>query len=206
MTPDEYLTHDATALAALVADGRGHGPRAAGPGARSGATQVNPAINAVVMDLERRRRRPRGRPRRSSGPFAGVPFLIKDLGQEYAGFPTSNGSRALADDVADRHALVTQRFLDAGLVVFGKTNTPEFGAKGITESELWGPARNPWNTAHTPGRLVRRLGRRGRGRASCRRPGPTTAAARSASPRPATGSSASRPAAASAPTVRRPAR
>ena len=46
---------------------------------------------------------------------------------------------------------MTQRFLDAGLVIFGKTNTPEFGAKGITEPELWGPARNPWNTAHTPG-------------------------------------------------------
>ena len=46
---------------------------------------------------------------------------------------------------------MTQRFLDAGLVVFGKTNTPELGAKGVTESELLGPARNPWNTAHTPG-------------------------------------------------------
>ena len=46
---------------------------------------------------------------------------------------------------------MTQRFLDAGLVIFGKTNTPEFGAKGITEPELWGAARNPWNTAHTPG-------------------------------------------------------
>ena len=86
-----------------------------------------------------------------SGPFAGVPFLIKDLGQEYAGFPTSNGSRALADDVAEEHALVTRRFLDAGLVIFGKTNTPEFGAKGVTEPELWGPARNPWNLGHTPG-------------------------------------------------------
>ena len=46
---------------------------------------------------------------------------------------------------------VTQRFLDAGLVIFGKTNTPEFGAKGVTEPELWGAARNPWRTAHTPG-------------------------------------------------------
>ena len=80
-----------------------------------------------------------------------MPFLIKDLGQEYAGFPTSNGSRALANDVAEEHALVTRRFLDAGLVIFGKTNTPEFGAKGVTEPELFGPARNPFNLAHTPG-------------------------------------------------------
>ena len=86
-----------------------------------------------------------------SGPFAGVPFLIKDLRQQYAGYPTSNGSRALVDDVATENALVTQRFLDAGLVIFGKTNTPEFGLKGITEPTLWGPARNPWNLALTPG-------------------------------------------------------
>ena len=46
---------------------------------------------------------------------------------------------------------MTQRFLDAGLVIFGKTNTPEFGAKGVTEPDLLGPARNPWNLAHTPG-------------------------------------------------------
>ena len=92
-----------------------------------------------------------GPPSRLSGPFAGVPFLVKDLAQEYAGFPTTNGSHALVDDVADEHALVTQRFLDAGLVVFGKTNTPEFGAKGITEDDLLGRARNPWNLAHTPG-------------------------------------------------------
>ena len=86
-----------------------------------------------------------------SGPFAGVPFLVKDLGQEYAGFPTSNGSRAPAGDLADRHALVTQRFLDAGLVVLGQTNTPEFGAKSVTEPGLWGAARNPWHLGRTPG-------------------------------------------------------
>ncbi len=80
-----------------------------------------------------------------------MPFLIKDLGQEYRGFPTSSGSRSLIDYVAEQHALVTQRFLDAGLVIFGKTNTPEFGAKGVTEPDYWGPARNPWDTARTPG-------------------------------------------------------
>ena len=53
--------------------------------------------------------------------------------------------------MATEHALVTQRFLDAGLVIFGKTNTPEFGAKGITEDSLLGTARNPWNIDHTPG-------------------------------------------------------
>jgi len=116
--------------------------------ARERAAQVNPAINAIVLPIDEADARAAGE---LSGPFAGVPFLIKDLMQEYRGYPTSYGSRALANDVALEHATVTQRFLDAGFVIFGKTNTPEFGAKGITESELWGPARNPWNTRHTPG-------------------------------------------------------
>ncbi len=145
----EYLTHDATALAELVAGGEITATELLAL-ARRRCDEVNPALNAVVADLGGVADK-RAADTSLSGPFAGVPFLIKDLGQEYAGFPTSNGSRALAGDVAQEHALVTQRLLDAGLVVFGKTNTPEFGAKAITESELWGPARNPWDTDHTPG-------------------------------------------------------
>ncbi len=145
---DEYLTSDATTLAALVADGQVTAAELLAL-ARERAAQVNPQLNAIV------RTRDEGADARAAepltGPFAGVPFLVKDLAQEYAGFPTTNGSHSLARDVADKHALVTQRFLDAGLVVFGKTNTPEFGAKGITEDDLLGRARNPWNLAHTPG-------------------------------------------------------
>ncbi|GAA1932009.1 amidase [Nocardioides marmoribigeumensis] len=148
MTPEEYLAHDATALAALVADGEVTAVELLDL-ARRRRDEVNPAINAVVVDLDGVADERAAGP--LEGPFAGVPFLVKDLGQEYAGFPTSGGSRALAADVAGRHALVTQRFLDAGLVVFGKTNTPELGAKGVTEPELFGPARNPWDTTRTPG-------------------------------------------------------
>lgn len=145
----DYLAADATTLAGLVAaDDVGAVELLAL--ARQRCEEVNPAVNAVVGTLAGPADAQAANPA-LSGPFAGVPFLVKDLGQEYAGFPTSNGSRALANDVADTHALVTRRFLDAGLVVFGKTNTPELGAKGVTESELWGPARNPWNLAHTPG-------------------------------------------------------
>ena len=135
MTPEEYLSHDATALADLVARGEVTAAELLAL-ARARRDAVNPALNAVIADLGQVADQRAAEPT-LSGPFAGVPFLVKDLGQEYAGFPTSNGSRALAHDVADRHALVTQRFLDAGLVVFGKTNTPEFGAKGVTESEYW---------------------------------------------------------------------
>jgi Asp-tRNA(Asn)/Glu-tRNA(Gln) amidotransferase A subunit family amidase len=146
---DEYLAADATALAGLVAAGDVTAVELLAL-ARQRCAEVNPAMNAVVTMLGGVADAQAADPA-LSGPFAGVPFLVKDLGQEYAGFPTSNGSRALADDVADSHALVTQRFLEAGLVVFGKTNTPEFGAKGVTEPELWGAARNPWDLAHTPG-------------------------------------------------------
>jgi amidase len=145
----EYLTSDATTLAGLVAEKEVTAVELLAL-ARERCDAVNPTINAVVAPLTQVADARAADPD-LTGPFAGVPFLVKDLGQEYAGFPTSNGSRALATDVAPRHALVTQRFLDAGLVIFGKTNTPEFGAKGVTEPELWGPARNPWNTAHTPG-------------------------------------------------------
>ncbi|WP_055403280.1 MULTISPECIES: amidase [unclassified Mycobacterium] len=146
---DEYMTLDATALAELV-ERKQVTPAELLALARQRADAVNPRLNAIVRRLgevaDTRAADPNLR-----GPFAGVPFVIKDLAQEYRGFPTSSGSRSLANDVADRHALVTQRFLDAGLVIFAMTNTPEFGAKGVTESDYWGPARNPWNTAHTPG-------------------------------------------------------
>jgi Asp-tRNA(Asn)/Glu-tRNA(Gln) amidotransferase A subunit family amidase len=145
---DEYLTHDATALAQLVRDHEVTPKELLGL-ARQRARDVNPRLNAIVMELGAVADARAGE--QLDGPFAGVPFLVKDLAQEYRGFPTSSGSRSLASDVATEHALVTQRFLDAGLVVFGKTNTPEFGAKGVTEPDYWGPSRNPWNTDHTPG-------------------------------------------------------
>ncbi|TSE01452.1 amidase [Skermania sp. ID1734] len=148
MNLDEYMACDATALAELLRE------REVTAGellalARERAAQVNPKLNAIVMDLGEVADKRAAE--QLAGPFAGVPFLIKDLAQEYRGFATSCGSRALAHDVATEHALVTQRFLDAGLVVFGKTNTPEFGAKAVTEPDFWGAARNPWNTGHTPG-------------------------------------------------------
>ncbi|MFW0794343.1 amidase [Gordonia sp. CPCC 205515] len=148
MNLDEYRTLDATALAALVA-AREVTPEELLDLARQRADAVNPALNAIVMRLDGAAidQVARG----VDGPLAGVPFLIKDLAQEYQGYPTSSGSKALARDVAKQHSNVVQRFLDAGLVIFGKTNTPEFGAKGVTESEYWGPAHNPWHTDHTPG-------------------------------------------------------
>src|ERR1700722_14502375 len=144
----EYLGYDALGLAALVADGEVSASELLAL-ARDRAREVNPRINAIVHEM-----RPEADARAAgalSGPFAGVPFLLKDLGQDYAGVPTSWGCRALAMRRATEHATVVQRWLDAGLVVFGKTNCPEFGAKGIPEPDLFGPARTPWALSRTPG-------------------------------------------------------
>jgi Asp-tRNA(Asn)/Glu-tRNA(Gln) amidotransferase A subunit family amidase len=145
---NEYCKLDATGLAELVASKQVTAAELLAV-ARKRAGEVNGRLNAIVIDIDAESDSQTAG--ELSGPFAGVPFLIKDLAQEYKGYPTTYGSRALKEWVAEEHALVTQRFLDAGLVIFGKTATPEFGAKGITESELWGPTRNPWDTSRTPG-------------------------------------------------------
>ncbi|GAC67028.1 amidase [Gordonia soli] len=148
MDLSEYLRHDATALAGLVRTGEVTATELLEL-AQARAAAVNHRLNAIVVPTDgfARDQIAAG----PQGPLAGVPFLIKDLGQELKGYPTASGSKSLARHIATEHATITQRFLDAGLVVFGKTNTPEFGAKGITESDFWGPARSPWNTDHTPG-------------------------------------------------------
>ncbi|EIE97361.1 amidase [Saccharomonospora glauca] len=145
---DEYRRYDAVGLAELVAR-REVSPSELLETAIGRAEQVNGRLNAIVYpmyDIARKRAASE-----LSGPFAGVPFLLKDLSQDYAGVPTGSGSRALRHNVPARHSEVVRRWLDAGLVVFGKTATPEFGTKGVTESEATGPTRNPWNLAHTPG-------------------------------------------------------
>ena len=105
---------------------------------------VNPQINAVVLqhyDVARSQLAA-GRPQ---GPFAGVPFLLKDLGAGLAGTITTDGSRAFADWTAKVDSTLPRRAKAAGLTIFGKTASPEFGLTTSTESKLWGDTRNPWN-------------------------------------------------------------
>jgi amidase len=85
------------------------------------------------------------------GPFAGVPFLLKDLLAAYAGQPLRSGSRFLKDYVPDRDSEIVRRYRRAGVIVVGKTNTCEFGLVPYTEPELFGPTRNPWDLSRTPG-------------------------------------------------------
>jgi len=86
----------------------------------------------------------------SEAPFHGVPIAVKDL-TATAGIRTTYSSRAYADYVPDFDTAVVRRLREAGFVILGKTNTPEFGTTAFTESELNGATRNPWNPERTPG-------------------------------------------------------
>jgi len=87
----------------------------------------------------------------TAGPFHGVPFALKDLGQFMRGTITSVGSRVWKDSVADFDSTLVTRYKQAGLVIFGKTNSPELGLTMTTESVLYGKTRNPWNLDRTSG-------------------------------------------------------
>jgi len=112
---------------------------------------VNPRINAVIADLRQHAAEQLRSRQVADGAFSGLPFLLKDLGMDLAGVPTSQGNARLARIAATQTDAVVQRWQRAGVVIFGKTNTPELGLKAITEPVAFGPARNPWNLDHTPG-------------------------------------------------------
>jgi amidase/6-aminohexanoate-cyclic-dimer hydrolase len=111
--------------------------------------KVDPEINAVVVKHYdyARRQIDNGLP---DGPFTGVPFLLKDL-EGLEGTRTTSGASVYKDNVADHTGTLAQRFLNAGVTIFGKSASPEFGLLPTTESRLFGPTRNPWNLAHSSG-------------------------------------------------------
>ena len=148
MTFDDYRSHDALGLAALVRNGETTADElleCALARAEQTRTTIN-AVNRLLTDRARGRLQPP-----LSGAFAGVPFLVKDVFQDVQGEPTSMGSRAFRDHRADADSSYVRRADAAGLVTFGKTNAPELGLQGVTENATFGATRNPWATGHTPG-------------------------------------------------------
>jgi amidase len=143
----EYGQYDAVGLAELVRK-RQVSPTELLDEALARTAAVNPKINAVIHLMEGRAREAiaSGLP---EGPLTGVPFLIKDLMTAYAGEPMRWGSRLFEDYVPAADEELTRRYRQAGLVIFGKTNTPELGVTNVTEPELFGPTRNPWNLERT---------------------------------------------------------
>ncbi len=110
----------------------------------------NAVVNAVVGRLydDARRAIAAGLP---DGAFTGVPFLLKDIGALATGAVTTFGSRMFVNFVADHDSELVARYRRSGLVIFGKTNTPEFGLVSTTEPQLFGPTKNPWNLAYSAG-------------------------------------------------------
>lgn len=145
----EYEKYDAVALAELVRHGH-VSARELNEAAIRRIEERNLRLNAVVHTMYDRAlaRVDSGLP---DGPFTGVPFLLKDLGVAYEGEPLTSGCMALRDYVPDYTAEIAKRYERAGLVILGKTNTPEFGMKPATESKLLGTCANPWDTSRTAG-------------------------------------------------------
>jgi amidase len=149
ITADEYVRHDGLALAGLVRRGD-VSPSELLDAAIARIEQHNPALNAVVRTRFEPARREAAAMDRSAV-FAGVPFLVKDLLATLAGEPTGSGNHRLAALPMPRDSELVRRYRAAGLVIAGRTNTPEFGLTPYTEPAAFGPARNPWSLAHSPG-------------------------------------------------------
>jgi amidase len=112
--------------------------------------RINPQLNAVVTPMYDLAREAAAGPL-PDGPFAGVPFLLKDLLAACKGVPMTSGSRYLRAFKPDHDSALVARHKRAGLIVVGKTNTPEFGILPTTEPALFGATRNPWDLTRATG-------------------------------------------------------
>ncbi|MGB2757725.1 MAG: amidase [Acidimicrobiia bacterium] len=149
-THTELSAMDATEQAHLVHHGT-VSARELCEGALARIEAINGQLNAVIHDMsEAALERASGE---LSGPFAGVPMVIKDLDGFYAGAPWHGGNKLLKamNYSPPVTSVIFERFERAGFVIVGKTNTPEFGLMPTAEPIAYGPSRNPWNTEHSTG-------------------------------------------------------
>lgn len=139
----DYKHYDALELSALIRDKQVTAEEVQQAALQEINTK-NDALNAVIFQME-------GNAPIHDRIFAGVPFLAKNLGQEVKGQPMTEGSRSLQHVVAAEDSEFIRQMKRTGVSILGITNVPEFALMGITEPELYGPSRNPWNTDHSPG-------------------------------------------------------
>jgi amidase len=149
LTYSEYADLDGLGLAALIQSGAISATDALET-ALAAIERLNPALNAVTLAMraEAEAAIAAGLP---DGPYRGVPFLLKDLAPTAAGVATSAGSRFFKGVVRPYDSELVRRWRRAGLVMAGKTNTPECGSSGSTEPVATGATHNPWALGHTPG-------------------------------------------------------
>jgi amidase/6-aminohexanoate-cyclic-dimer hydrolase len=148
MALKEYGSYDAVGLAELVRL-KEVTPRELLDEAVARTEKVDPKINAVVVKHYDYAERQIAN-ELPQGPFTGVPFLLKDL-DLLEGTRTTFGASLYKNELADHSSTLTQRCLRAGLAIFGKSSSPEFGLMPTTEPRLHGPTRNPWSPAHSAG-------------------------------------------------------
>lgn len=145
----EYINHDALGLAELVRNGQVTSSELLHT-ARKRLEMVNPAINAVICPMDKLADSLAANVD-VKAPFCGVPFLVKDLMLPFAGYPLSNGSNAMKTFIPKGNSPMADTIIQAGLVVFGKTNTSELGASSLTNPVAFGETRNPWDHALNSG-------------------------------------------------------
>ena len=149
LSAEEYNRHDAVGLAALVATGEVTAAEVLQESmARIEATErpLNGVVATCFDDAHRN-----VDALLPTGPLTGVPYLVKDLNTWVRGMPATNGSRALANFVPDRDAVLIERLRTAGLILLGKTNTPEFGLNVCTAPALFGVTPNPFDPTRSAG-------------------------------------------------------
>jgi amidase len=145
----EYAQYDGVGLAGLVAKKKIK-PIELLDEALARAEALNPKLNAIIFkDYERARAAAKGK--LPKGKFTGVPFLLKDIFALAEGMPTRQGTAFIPPIPWPHDSTLTARFKQSGLVIFGKTNVPEFGLVPTTESRLYGAAHNPWDLTRSPG-------------------------------------------------------
>lgn len=149
LSAEEYNRHDAVGLAALVATGEVTAAEVLQESmARIEAAErpLNGVVTTCFDDAHRN-----VDALLPTGPLTGVPYLVKDLNTWVRGMPATNGSRALANFVPDRDAVLVERLRTAGLILLGKTNTPEFGLNVCTAPALFGVTPNPFDPTRSAG-------------------------------------------------------
>ncbi len=144
-----YVNLDAMGMHELVAAGDVH-PRELVTAAITCIETHDPAVNAVSWRRYDQALRESEKPLPDT-PVAGVPFLIKDMGQTLAGAPTTLGSRMREFVVASEDSNLVARYKAAGLLIVGQTSAPEFGAAADTKPLLHGQTNNPWDLSRSPG-------------------------------------------------------
>jgi len=149
MKTEEFISYDATALANLVRRKQVK-PIELVDAAIQQIERLNPTLNSVVTPMFEQARKGAAGPL-PDGPFTGVPFLLKDLGAFCEGVRLTMGSAFLKNFTPDHDTELVARLKRAGLIIIGKTNTPEFGLLPTTEPRLFGPSCNPWDKNKTTG-------------------------------------------------------